>query len=138
MDSALKVRLLNKLFAASAPCGFALCVDAARGIESALAEKSEIDIAIFAKRILKLYNPEAAVEVVELNPHEPLFALAPLSRAARKLSGYQKAYLVICGLSAVKTKTKKKMAEHFGDIDTIEGYISRYEKSVENLEIIFL
>lgn len=138
METAQKVRLLNKLFACGAPYGFALCADAARGIEYALTENSSADIGIFAKKILALYNPVAAVEVVELNPREPLFALSPLSSAIKKLAGYPKAYLVICGLGDLKRRNKKNIAAHCKDIETIEGYVARYESAMENLEIIFL
>ena len=89
MADARKIRLLNRLLARAAPCA-ALCADAARGVEMALArpDSTGADIGIFAKRILALYDPEAAVETVEVSPSEPLFALAPLSAAAKRLAGH--------------------------------------------------
>lgn len=140
MYDAKKVRLLNKLLAESAPYSFAMCADAAAGIEKALASEG-VDAAgleIFAKRILALYNPSAAVEVVEVEPASPLFAVAPLSQAAHRLAGYPKAYLVVCGLDAPKRRTKKAMDGHFADVDFVEDYIARYSQALPNLEIIFL
>ena len=63
-----------------------MCADAARGVETALRlpEDDLAPLGIFAKRILALYDPSAAVEVVELAPSEPLFALAPISSSAGK------------------------------------------------------
>ncbi len=139
MADARKIRLLNRLLSRAAPCA-ALCADAARGVEMALArpESTGADIGIFAKRILALYDPEAAVETVEVSPSEPLFALAPLSAAAKRLAGHPRAYLVVCGLGNLGRKTRKRVAAHGEDVETIEGYISRYESALPNLEIIFL
>ena len=100
MEYARKIRLLNKLLAHSNPHSLPMCVDAARGVETALRlpEDDLAPLGIFAKRILALYDPSAAVEVVELAPSEPLFALAPISSAVKRLAGHDRAYLVICGL----------------------------------------
>ncbi len=140
MADARKIRLLNALLARGAPHALALCADAARGVEAALAspESERADIGVFARRMLALYDPEAAVETVELSPSEPLFALAPLSSAARRLAGHQRAYLVVCGLGDIKRRTKKSAAAHAEDVDAVEGYLSRYESAIPNLEIIFL
>ena len=135
MEYARKIRLLNKLLAHSNPHSLPMCVDAARGVETALRlpEDDLAPLGIFAKR-----DPSAAVEVVELAPSEPLFALAPISSAVKRLAGHDRAYLVICGLGELARKTKKNIRTHSSDIATIEGFISRYEKALPNLEILFI
>lgn len=140
MEYARKIRLLNKLLAHSSPYSLPMCADAARGVETALRlpEDDLAPLGIFAKRILALYDPSAAVEVVELAPAEPLFALAPISSAVKRLAGHDRAYLVICGLGELARKTKKNIRTHSSDIATIEGFISRYEKALPNLEILFI
>lgn len=140
MEYARKIRLLNKLLAHSSPHSLPMCADAARGVETALRlpEDDLAPLGIFAKRILALYDPSAAVEVVELAPSKPLFALAPISSAVKRLAGHDRAYLVICGLGELARKTKKNIRTHSSDIATIEGFISRYEKALPNLEILFI
>ena len=143
MEYARKIRLLNKLLAHSNPHSLPMCVDAARGVETALRlpEDDLAPLGIFAKRILALYDPSAAVEVVELAT-SGMFALssalAPISSAVKRLAGHDRAYLVICGLGELARKTKKNIRTHSSDIATIEGFISRYERALPNLEILFI
>ena len=111
MEYARKIRLLNKFLAHSSPYSLPMCADAARGVETALRlpEDDLAPLGIFAKRILALYDPSAAVEVVELAPSEPLFALAPISSAVKRLAGHDRAYLVICGLGESSPEKQKKI-----------------------------
>lgn len=131
MEYARKIRLLNKLLAHSNPHSLPMCVDAARGVETALRlpEDDLAPLGIFAKRILALYDPSAAVEVVELAPSEPLFALAPISSAVKRLAGHDRAYLVICGLGELARKTKKKYKNPLFGHSNHRGFYFQIRKS---------
>ena len=61
-----------------------------------------------------------------------------ISLAVKRLSGHDRAYLVVCGLGEFARMTKKSIRTHSSDVATIEGFISRYEKAVPNLEILFI
>ena len=109
MEYARKIRLLNKLLAHSSPHSLPMCADAARGVETALRlpEDDLAPLGIFAKRILALYDPSAAVEGVELAPAEPLFALAPISSAVKRLAGTTGRISSFAALGSSPEKQKK-------------------------------
>ena len=77
-----KLRLLNALLAAGSPFANDVFADASGGIELAIRSGSaDIDLEPFAKKILRLYDPDAHLEFLDFeNVHfDPLFAFVAVS-----------------------------------------------------------
>ena len=106
-------------------------------------ESGKIALGDFAKSILKIYDPEAAVEVVEIEKptFDPLFALPMISSAIKRLSGFERAVLIVCVLDARaggKRASRQKREAYAENIELIEAYAMRYAKAFPNLEILFV
>ena len=139
MADAKKIRLLNAILSNGSSIGFDLCAEATYCIERALADNPEVNLNVFAKNIIKLYDNKAEIEVVEIGEGGVLFALPQISIAVRRISGADKAFLVISGLKVPPNmRSKKKWNAHFSDVDTLEGFIMRYQSAFPNIEVIFI
>jgi len=145
MDDSDKIMVLNRLLAARSAAGRDFYASASKGVCAALSEMESGKIALgdFAKSILKIYDPEAAVEVVEIEKptFDPLFALPMISSAIKRLSGFERAVLIVCGLDARaggKRASRQKREAYAENIELIEAYAMRYAKAFPNLEILFV
>ena len=144
MRSNSKLRLLNSLLAADSPFANDVFADASEGIEFAI-KSGCADIALepFAKKILRLYDPDAHLEFLDFeNSHfDPLFAFVAVSDCAKRLAGYGRAVLIVSGLeragiSPNARMTSKRKSEYAENMDVLESYLTRFE--FENVEIIFI
>lgn len=141
-----KIRLLNKLMAAHSPFGKDFYADAAKGLDMAIVRgEAQADLSDFAKKLLRVYDPDSEIEVLNFGDgfFDPLFALPMISGAAKRLSGYRRAILVVNGLDSANIPdggrtSKKRRQEHAGNVDLVEDYVMRYQTAFPNLEIIFL
>jgi len=146
MNEESRIRLLNKLLAAGSPVPRDLCADAALGVSRALElEADKVSTAVFAKNILRLYDPEAEVEVLEFGGEnfDPLFAIPSINAAVKRLAGYTRAILVVAGLYDFRDRKTgraagKRMREYSDNVDFVEGTIMRYKDAFPNLEIFFI
>lgn len=140
-----KIKLLNELLAAGSPFARDICADAASGIRAAIIDEAGIPLGEFAKRILRLYDPRAHVEVLDFeNGHfDDLFVVASIAESARRLSGYERGILVVSSLERAgvpeggRMSPKRKNA-YSQNVDMIENYIMRYSQAFDNLEIFFI
>ncbi|MFR6032637.1 MAG: hypothetical protein ACLUKN_05340 [Bacilli bacterium] len=125
--------VLNRLLAARSAAGRDFYASASKGVCAALSEMESGKIALgdFAKSILKIYDPEAAVEVVEIEKptFDPLFALPMISSAIKRLSGFERAVLIVCGLDASWRSGLAPKAPGLRQHDLIEAYAMRYAKA---------
>jgi hypothetical protein len=146
MEKNLKFRFLNSLLASGSPFANDICADAAKGIGAALESgDANMPLEIFAKRILRLYDPNAHIEVLDFeNGHfDPLFAVARISEIAKRMSGYERGILVVSSLDRAgipnggRMSPKRKSA-YASNIELVENYLLRYENSFSNVEIIFI
>ena len=140
-----KIIVLNRLLAARSPAGRDFYASASKGVCAALAEmdSEKIPLAEFTRNILRIYDPDAAVEVVEIENSifDPLFALPAISSAIKRLSGFEKPVLVICGIDARdggKRNSPKRRKSYAENIELVEDYAMRYAKALPNLEILFV
>lgn len=132
------------MLAAGSPFANDICAGAACGIDMAIARgEADIPLETFAKRILRLYDPDAHVEVLNFeNSHfDPLFAVAAVADAAKRLSGYRRGILVVSSLERAGVPSKGKMtparkSAFAENMETVENYLMRYE--LPNVEIIFV
>ncbi len=146
MKSDAKIKLLNKLLATGSRCDDNDFANAAIGISKALEnEDSTVSLDVFAKRILKLYDPNARVEVLEFgeNGYSPLFAAPEINAAAKRLAGFDRAILVVSGLSEETGTSKgraslKKKLELSRDIEFIEDSALKHMEESPKLEVLFI
>ncbi len=142
-----KIRLLNKLLASAARYGAdGSFLDAARGVSKALEDGcDDTPLEDFAKKILSLYDSDAHVEVLDFGGghFDPLFAFPEINSAVRRLSGYDKAILVVSGLrdaaAAAKGRAvKRKTDEYFQNMEFVEDSVLSRSAPGANLEIFFI
>ena len=139
-----KLRLLNALLAAGSPFANDVFADASGGIELAIRSGSaDIDLEPFAKKILRLYDPDAHLEFLDFeNVHfDPLFAFVAVSDCAKRLAGYGRSVLIVSGLERAGIApnarlTPKRKSEYLENMEVIESYLARF--TLDNIEIIFI
>ena len=138
-----KVRLLNSLLASTAPLDTDMYAAATIGVKNALKDAHAASLEDFARRALSLYNPGAKMEFLDFSGgyFDPLFALAPISAAMRRLSGHSAAILIVNGLSdlpAGRRRTRRVNLEKSADFEFVDGQIKKYKKVFPSLEVFFI
>lgn len=141
--AAEKYLLLNALLAGTSPLGRETYALATGGVRSALKDGTNVSLAEFAKRIMAVYNPDAKMEFLDFSDGHfaPLFAMPELAAAAKRLSGYPQAVLVVNGLSQTprgRRRTKKLALEQAADFEFVEDFISGYRKTFPALKVFFI
>lgn len=142
MHNAEKIGALNNILAlnAQAASDVSCAVDYALHCNCALRSSPEI-----AKRLLKIYDEDAAVEYVAFDGDyfDPLFAIVRLKEALMRLTGYKRSILIIESLSKSSLNGKKRKSQKSElrlreNAAFIESYAEKFEKYIQNLEIIFI
>ncbi len=138
-----KVQLLNSLLASTAPLDTDMYAAATIGVKNALKDAHAASLEDFARRALSLYNPGAKMEFLDFSGgyFDPLFALAPISAAMRRLSGHSAAILIVNGLSdlpAGRRRTRRVNLEKSADFEFVDGQIKKYKKVFPSLEVFFI
>jgi len=116
------------------------------GVSLALRSGCELkDDADLVKSLINLYRSDVKSEFLNLDGEyfDPLFALTRIQSATKRLAGYDKAILVIYGLSNAsldgrKRKSFRSVIRHSENLMFVESCIERYKDSLKNLDIIFL
>jgi len=116
------------------------------GVSLALRANIELkDDEELVKALTNLYNSDTKSEFLNLDGEyfDPLFVLERIQNTAKRLAGYDKAILVIYGLSASsldgkKRKSFKSLTRYSENLMFVESCIERYKDSLKNLDIIFL
>lgn len=145
-EGAKKIRILNRILASRTEFGADFFEQSASAIDFASASGAQLcTSAEFAKSMLKIYDPSAVLEYVDIsaNHFEPLFILGEINAAVKRLAGAKNPILIVEGLgkSAMrggKRWSQKKRVEYAQNLSTVEGIVLRYESCVSGLEIIFL
>ena len=146
MDKNAKFRFLNAMLASGSPFSNDICADASQGIELAIKMgDANSSLENFAKKMLRLYDSQAHIEVIDFQGEffDPLFVFARISEIAKRLSGYERAILVItslerAGISENGRLSKKRKLQSEENMELLESILLRYQTAFENLEIIFV
>lgn len=146
MKKSAKFRFLNAMLAAGSPFANDICADAASGISAAISDgEANAPLGEFAKRMLRLYDSNARVEVLDFegSHFDPLFVFSAVSDCAKRMSGYGRGILVVsslerAGIPEGGRMSAKRRREYSGNMETLEAMLLRYQKSFSNVEIIFI
>ena len=144
MEKDAKFRFLNAMLAAGSPFANDICADASAGMfEAVINGEANMPLEKFAKKILRLYDPDARVEVLDFeNSHfDRLFAFASISESAKRLAGYSRGILVVlslerAGMSLGDRMTPGRKSAYSENMEFIESCLGRY--NLPNVEIIFI
>lgn len=149
MTDAQRIKILNRLFSLS-PFARDTYFYASFGVNAALENSkfggdSLLSVEHAAKNLAAIYDDSIQVEVLQLNEKyfDALFLLPKLSTAAKKLAGYERAMLIVCGLREASfdggTRASPRREKAYAqNAELVEAYLMRYKSSFKNLEIIFL
>ena len=146
MDKNAKFRFLNAMLASGSPFANDICADASQGIELAIKMgEANSSLENFAKKMLRLYDSQAHIEVIDFQGEffDPLFVFARIAETAKRLSGYERAILVItslerAGISENGRLSKKRKLQSEENMELLESILLRYQTAFSNLEIIFI
>ena len=146
MDSEAKIRILNRMLAVRCGPEYAdKYLQSTRAIDFAFKRGSAIaPLGEFAKSIIKIYDSEAELEFIDIGSDyfDPLFVIDSIAAAVKRLAGQPKPILVVAGMDrSAKNGSKwsaKRRREYFNNLDIVESYVLRYEKSIPQIEIIFI
>ena len=134
------------MLASGSPFANDICADASQGIEVAI-KSGEVTASLetFAKKMLRLYDTEAHIEVIDFEGDffDPLFVFARISEIAKRLSGYERAILLItslerAGIAPNGRISKKRKLQTEENMELLESILLRYKTAFSNLEIIFI
>lgn len=146
MNKNAKFRFLNAMLASGSPFANDICADASQGIEVAIKSgEATASLETFAKKMLRLYDTEAHIEVIDFEGDffDPLFVFARISEIAKRLSGYERAILLItslerAGIAPNGRISKKRKLQTEENMELLESILLRYKTAFSNLEIIFI
>lgn len=134
------------MLASGSPFANDICADASQGIEVAIKSgEATASLETFAKKMLRLYDTEAHIEVIDFEGDffDPLFVFARISEIAKRLSGYERAILLItslerAGIAPNGRISKKRKLQTEENMELLESILLRYKTAFSNLEIIFI
>lgn len=146
MDKNAKFKFLNSMLASGSPFANDIYADAVQGINLAIKSgEANSSLADFAKKMLRLYDSEAHIEIIDFEGEhfDPLFVFARIAEVAKRLSGYNRAILLItslerAGIGANGRLSKKRKLQSEKNMELMESILLRYQTAFSNLEIIFL
>lgn len=141
-----KLRIVNGILAARSDFGSDMFLQANCALDFALSQNAELNAPRdFARAILKMYSPDSTLEYLDMSGayFDPLFALATINDAIKRLAGCKKPILIVEGLDKSTVRggkrwSAKKRIEYAENLSTVEGIVLRYESCLPNLEIIFV
>lgn len=142
MQNAKTIGALSSILAVNANNANDVCYGVNYAVHGHNALRSSPEI---AKRLLKIYDENAAIEYLAFDDDyfDPLFAIVRLKESLMRLTGYKRSILIIESLSksslnGKKRKSPKSELRLRENAAFIESYAEKFEKYIQNLEIIFI
>lgn len=145
-DAVSRIRALNRILASRGGRLSEAFLDTSRAIDFAerMGERPS-NPAAFAKSVMRMYDPGAHLEYVDLggDHFDPLFAFGMVSDAAKRLAGCPRPVLVIAGLDRAsrgggRRWSAKRRGEYSENLNVVESVVLRYKNAIPQIEIIFV